>query len=154
MPRVLVVGQASETGPLPCSEFVEKLSQRLGVPRLPESSHEAPEHWIATEPAGAFTEPLFRRAETVVWLNYSPIAYLVDWLGHQWERIKSLADAEHRAAARAGWNDVVTAYEHLLRSEHMYELFCHPALAHVKVIELRTPRQAQFWLMTQYRRRG
>lgn len=157
MPRVLVVGQDGEAGPLPCSEFAEILSQRLGVPPLPMMRRaEAPEEpdWIATDPAGAFTEPLFRKAETVVWLHFSPLPYLRDWLAHQWQRVKEFPDLQQRAAARARWADVVTAFRYLVRAHDMYELFRHPALAHVRVIELRTPRQAEFWLMTQHLRRG
>jgi len=156
MPRVLVVGQTEAAGPLPCAEFAEMLSQRLGVPPLPTThGAEAPDQadWIATDPAGAFTEPLFRKAETVVWLHFSPLPYFADWIDHLWQRILAFPDPDQRAAMRARWNDVATAFWYFTRAHHMYDLFRHPALAHVRVVELRTPREAAFWLMTQ-RQRG
>ena len=156
MPRVLVVGQAGEAGPLPCAEFAEMLSQRLGVPPLPlDGDAGTPEQpdWIASEPAGAFSEPLFRKAETVIWLHFSPLPYLGDWIEHQLERITAFITPRQRAAARARWDDVLTAFGYLLRARDMYSLFRHPALAHVRVIELRTPREAEFWLMAHQRRR-
>lgn len=155
MPRVLVVGQPGAAGPLPCTDFAEMLSHRLGIPPLPLMQRaEAPEKadWIAAEPAGQFTEPLFRKAETVVWLHFSPLPYVGDWFAHHWERLKAMTMAGSCAAARATWDDVVTSFHYLMRAPEMYELFGHPALAHVRVIELRTPRQAEFWLMTQRRR--
>ncbi|HTT10269.1 MAG TPA: hypothetical protein VMG60_05205 [Burkholderiaceae bacterium] len=152
MPRFLVVGQADAAGPMPCSEFAEMLGRRTGVPRLPmperADAFEASD-WIATDLAGAFTEPLFRKAETVVWLHFSPLPFLADCLAHQWQRIKAFPYPDQRAAMRARWNDVVTAFLHLVQAHKMYELFRHPALAHIRVVELRTPRQAEFWLMTQ-----
>jgi len=152
MPRVLVVGQAGDAGPLPCSEFAEMLGQRLGVPPSPMTQQaelvNKPD-WITTDPAGLFTEPLFRSAETVVWLHFSPLPYFIDWLSNQWQRIKAFPDLDPYAAVRARWDDVVTAFHHLVRAHEMYELFRHPALAHIRVVELRTPRQAEFWLMSQ-----
>jgi len=131
------------------------LSQRLGLPPMMRCA-EAPEepNWVATDPAGAFTEGLFRNAETVVWLHFSPLPYLGDWLARLWQRLKSFPDPQQRAAARARWADVVTAFHHLMRAHEMYALFRHPALQHVRVVELRTPREAEFWLMTQQRRGG
>jgi hypothetical protein len=134
------------------------LSQRLGVPPLPVTrpADQDPQQddWVATDPAGVFTEPLFRKAETVVWLHFSPLPYLADWLAHRWEQMKALSDAEHRAAVRSRWGDVLTAFGHLLRTQDMYELFHHPALAHVRLVELRSPREAEFWLLTQRRRKS
>jgi hypothetical protein len=154
MPRVLVVGQPGETGPLPCFNFAEQLAQRLGIPPLTQRA-EAPatQDWIAAEPAGEFSEPLFRHAETVVWLHFSPVPYLRDWFERQRSRLGALIDPHTRRAASARWDDVVTAFHYLMRAPDMYELFRHPALAHVRVVELRSPRQAEFWLMSQPRRR-
>jgi len=153
MPRVLVVGQPGETGPLPCASFAEQLAQRLGIPPLARRD-EAPAtaDWIAAEPAGDFSEPLFRHVETVVWLHFSPVPYLRDWFARQRTRLGALLNLGTRRAAGARWDDVVTAFRYLMRAPDMYELFRHPALAHVKVIELRNPRQAEFWLMSQRRR--
>jgi hypothetical protein len=156
MPRVVVVGQPGEAGPLPCSNFVEMLSRRLDIPALTAAAPaEVAEQadWIAAEAAGTFSEPLFRKAETVVWLHFSPLPYLADWFAHQRERLKAFASEQRRAAARARWGDVATAFRYLVIAPEMYELFSHPALAHVQVVELRSPREAEFWLMTQKRRR-
>jgi hypothetical protein len=154
MPRVLVVGQPGDTGPLPCEEFALQLAQRLGIAPLPQpDAAPATEHWIAAEPAGAFSEPLFRHVETVVWLHFSPMPYLRDWFERQRARLGALFDPHTRGMASARWDDVVTAFRYLMRGPDMYELFRHPALAHVRVIELRNPRQAEYWLMAQ-RRRG
>jgi hypothetical protein len=155
MPRVLVVGQPGETGPLSCDAFAEQLAQRLGIPPLTQREQaRASDHWIAAEPAGQFSEPLFRHVETVVWLHFSPLPYLRDWFERQRSRLGALIDPQTRRAAGARWDDVVTAFRYLMRAPDLYELFRHPALAHVKVIELRNPRQAEFWLMAQRRRVG
>lgn len=153
MPRVLVVGQPGVTGPLPCESFAQQLAQRLGVPPLTEAERApAAEHWIAAEPAGQFSESLFRHAETVVWLHFSPLPYFSDWIERQRVRLGALINPRARRVASARWDDVVTAFRYLMRAPEMYALFNHPALAHVKVIELRNPRQAEYWLMTQKRR--
>ncbi len=153
MPRVVVVGQPGETGPLPCGNFALQLAQRLGIPPLTRHG-DAParEHWIASESAGQFSEPVFRHVDTAVWLHFSPLPYLHDWFARQRARVGALVDPRTRRAAGARWDDVMTAFRYLRRAPLMYELFNHPALAHVRVIELRNPRQAEFWLMAQRRR--
>lgn len=156
MPRVLVVGQPGNGGPLPCSRFAESLARRLGLPRLRLVQRTEPveePNWIAAEEAGTFSEPLFREADTVVWLHFSPLPYLRDWFGRGLDAVTALATGHGRETARAGWNDVLTAFHYLMIAPDMYSLFGHAALAHVKVIELRTPRQAQFWLLAQRPRR-
>lgn len=155
MNRVLVVGQPGDKGPLSFSTFAESLSRRMGVPRLSHRCDHAATHpdWIAAEPAGLFSEPLFRRADTVVWLHFSPLPYVQDWLGRSGDALRSALTGRSGLVARAGWLDVVGAFRTLMMAPEMYSLFGHPALAHVRLVELRSPRQAQFWLMTQRRRR-
>ncbi len=153
MPRVVVVGQPGDTGPLPCEDFALRLAQRLGIAPLTQRG-DAPQrdHWIATETAGEFSEPVFRHVDTVVWLHFSPLPYLRAWIEQLRATLRALVDPTTRRTARACWDDVTTSFRYLMHAPDMYELFRHPALAHVRVIELRNPRQAEFWLMAQRRK--
>ena len=158
MKRVIVIGQPGADSALSCLAFARALSARLGlrhVPlldRLAEDVHaalQAHDQWIVTEPAGRFTESLFRRAEHVVWLHFSPLDFARDWLARTGDALRPRA--AHRPP-RARWADVREAFAHLMMAPHMYRLLAHPALAHLQVHELRNRRQAEFWLMS--RRRG
>jgi hypothetical protein len=143
MKRVVVIGLPGQRGPLPCTQFARLLALRLGGtprllqssprPRVPSPGADGDETWVAAEPAGRFTEAVFRRVDTVVWLNFSPWALLRDWL-------------LRRQAAHAALRDVVISFTHLLMAPQMYRLLRHPALAHASLHELRTPQQALFWL--------
>jgi hypothetical protein len=160
MKRVIVIGQPGADSALSCLAFARSLSARLGLrhlpllDRLPDDVHaalHAHDQWIVTEPAGRFTESLFRRAEHVVWLHFSPVDFVRDWLGRAGDALRPRAD---RSPARADWADVREAFAHLMLAPQMYRLLAHPALAHLQVHELRNRRQAEFWLMNQRRRSG
>jgi hypothetical protein len=160
MKRVIVIGQPGADGALSCLAFARALSARLGLrhlallDRLPDDVHaalHAHDQWIVTEPAGRFTESVFRRAEHVVWLHFSPLDFLRDWIGRAGDALRA-----HRPdrTARARWADVREAFSHLMQAPQMYRLLAHPALAHLQVHELRNQRQAEYWLMRQRRRSG
>jgi hypothetical protein len=163
MKRVIVIGQPGADGALSCLSFARMLSTRLGVRHLPLLQDLPPEvrdalhthdQWIVTEPAGRFTESLFRHAEHVVWLHFSPIDYVRDWLARAADALRQFKGAEITASGRARWDDICAAFDHLLMAPSMYRMLQHPALAHLQVHELRTRRQAEFWLMSQRRRSG
>ncbi len=170
MNRVVVIGQARLPGRLCLLEFARTLSVRLGVRHwaLAADAGDAPapladevaralsthEQWIVAEPAGRFSEAVFRRADTVVWLHYSPWDVIRDMAGRVGDAMPQAAPSAAAAVPRAGLQDVRDAFSLLMQAPSMYRLLEHPALAHLSVHELRSPRQATFWLMSQRRRSG
>jgi hypothetical protein len=163
MKRVIVIGQAGTDNELSCLAFARTLSARLGVRHLPlvadvppevDAALHAHDQWIVTEPVGRFTETLFRRAEHLVWLHFSPLDFIRDWLGRAADALRPVPGALVAAGARAGWDDVRDAFSHLMMAPQMYQMLRHPALAHLEVHELRNRRQAEFWLMNQRRGSG
>ena len=164
MRRIVVVGQLAPQGALCFHEFARMLALRLGAHRVTRESP-APlirdEAWVGAEPVGVFTESLFRAADTIVWLHFSPLAFVRDWSARGVDRVRGILAPLRRRGAftpeavlRATWIDIKRSFDHLMIAPQMYSLMGHPALAHARVIELRTPRQADFWLMTQRRRSG
>jgi hypothetical protein len=165
MRRVVVVGQPAPQGFLCFREFGRMLALRLGAHHV---THESPatvlreEAWVSSERAGVFTESLFRQADTVVWLHFSPVAFVRDWAARAVDLLRQFATSLRRhpgvakqgRTLRASWRDVKTSYDYLMVAPQMYALMRHPALAHARVIELRSPRQAEFWLLMQRRRSG
>lgn len=160
MKRVIVIGQPSSESSLSCLSFARTLSARLGVRHLPlmggvppevDAALRAHDQWIVTEPAGRFSEALFRQADHLVWLHFSPLDFIADWLGRAADL---LARRPAATMARATWDDVREAFAQLLLAPRMYQLLQHPALAHLEVHELRNRRQAAYWLMRQRRRSG
>lgn len=157
MRRVVVVGQPAPGGSLCFREFARALALRLGARPLPTTVADRSEHaehtWVATEPAGLFSEEIFRHADTVVWLHFTPLPFLKDWLA----RVRDAATLKwlvsRETTVRSTWRHVMASFDYLRVAPHMYQLFGHPALAHIRLVELRSPQQAEFWLMTQ-RRRG
>jgi hypothetical protein len=141
MKRVIVIGQAEDGGTLSCAAFAHLLAARLGARRLDTaalpSAAGADERWVGTEPAGTFSEALFRRADTVVWLCFSPLAYVGEWIAQRGGSF----DTHLRAA--------VAAFRHRLLAPRVRELLDHPALAHLDLIELATPGEAEYWLLAQ-----
>lgn len=165
MRRVVIVGQSLPGSALCFRAFGRSLALRLGAH---VASHDSPravledEAWVGAEPVGVFSESLFRRADTIVWLHFSPIAVLADTAGRLADLIKSSRWMPRRRklapaadlVRRASWQDVRNAHGLLMLAPQLYQLFAHPALAHARVVELRTPRQADLWLMLQRRRSG
>jgi len=164
MKRVIVIGQPRSEGALSCPAFARMLSMRLGVRHLsllhdaPPEVHaalDAQDQWIVSEPAGRFTESLFRRADNVVWLHFSPADFLRDWLARAGDALRRhRSEAADSAGARARWIDIGEAFAHLMMAPSMYRMLQHPALSHLQVHELRNRRQAEYWLMSQRRRSG
>jgi len=163
MRRIVVVGQPAPP-PLCFHEFARSLALRLGahqVTRETSATLMQAEAWVGSERVGVFTESLFRQADTIVWLHFSPLAFLRDWSARTADALRGIVAGFRRTSTsgqvrvlRASWNDVKRSYDHLMIAPQMYALMGHPALAHARVIELRSPRQAAFWLMTQRRRSG
>ncbi len=160
MLRIVVVGPpAATSGPLCFREFARALALRLGAHQVTQESSPAvlrDEAWVGAEPVGLFTERLFRQADTIVWLHFSPLAFLRDWAARARDLLLAAARRHglHAPTPRATWRDVRAAFAHLMIAPEMYALLQHPALAHARVIELRSPREADFWLMMQRRRSG
>jgi hypothetical protein len=158
MKRVVIIGQPGQHGPLSCTEFAQQVADHLGMASLPPAPQQAiaaravvqdDEAWVAAEPAGLFSEEVFRRADTVVWLNFSPRAFLRDWVERWPSRAAATASLNPQ---HAGLHDVYTSLVYFLIAPQMYQLMRHPALAHVNLYELRTPEQARFWLRAQEQR--
>ncbi|MGE5337432.1 MAG: hypothetical protein ACM3PU_06365 [Gemmatimonadota bacterium] len=164
MQRIVVVGQPAPAGALCFREFARMLALRLGAHQVTEESPTTvmqEEAWVGAEPAGVFTEKLFREADTIVWLHFSPLPFVRDWASRVVDVLRRAAAAVRRrqalaraSALRASWSDIRRSFSYLQIAPEMYALMGHPALSHARVIELRSPQQAEFWLMTQRRRSG
>jgi hypothetical protein len=163
MKRVIVIGQPAAEGTLSCLAFARMLSARLGVRHLPliddlppevDAALKAHDQWIVTEPAGRFSEAVFRRADHLVWLHFSPLEFVRDWLARAADALRPQHGEAIATLARARLDDVREAFSHLMAAPQMYRLLQHPALAHLQVHELRNRRQAEFWLMNQRRSSG
>lgn len=164
MRRVVVIGQPGQRGPLSVAEFAQLLARRLGAAQLQcttsagtrflESSDAESEIWVTGEAAGVFNEQIFRRADTIVWLNFSPLAFLRDWIS-RWRALHARAEAQPPPGSRAALYDIVVALARFAFAPQVYRLMRHPALAHASLHELRTPEQARFWLKAlEHRLRG
>ena len=163
MNRVVVIGQQQTPGQLSCLEFARMLSMRLGLRHLAlgqdapaevQAALHAHDQWIASEPAGRFTEAAFRHADTVVWLHFSPLDYARDWLARAGDLLRRRGHEVAARVERATWHDLRASFETLMQAPAMYRMLGHPALAHLRVHELRDRRRAEFWLMSQRRRSG
>jgi hypothetical protein len=163
MRRIVVVGQPAPPG-LCFREFARSLALRLGAHQVTRESPATvmqADAWVGSELVGVFTESLFRQADTIVWLHFSPLAFVRDWSARTADALRGIVAGLRRSSVfgqervlRASWNDVKRSFDHLMIAPQMYALMGHPALAHAQVIELRTPQQAEFWLLTQRRRSG
>jgi len=151
MKRIVVFCQPGDFGRR-CSAWVaERLAGHLGLPVIAPvdtgGSLQPPSaDWIAISAAGAVPETLLRRADTVIWLHYSPLTVAREWL-------RALREGFRAAAyARPGLADIVGGLLHMAWTPHVHQLLQRPSLAHLHVFHLRNSREADFWLRTQRHR--
>jgi hypothetical protein len=167
MKRVVIVGQSGTRGPLSCERFSDLLSTRLGLraetlePQVlpvglrvayaqdmrPHAPHQARAHALAL-------------ADTIVWLHFSPLPYLRDWLTGVLERVhvaffqSSLRQVpaiatSSCAASRATSVDVAEAVARMTLPPELNVRRLRIERPSLSVIELRTPGEAFYWLRMQ-----
>jgi hypothetical protein len=141
MKRIIVFGHAARGGPFSCSDFADRLADRLHLKRLhPESGTDRPradEGWITISRLDQLSEELLRSADTAIWLNYSPRALLREW------RSRKPGDGP-------GLVEVLAALSNAFTAPRVHDLA--RTLAHVNFHELRSRDQASFWLRAQEHR--
>lgn len=149
MKRIVVFGQTGPAGRLSCEHFADRLAQRLGLARLGDRDPEpvGGDGWVAVEPVGEFSETLFRAADTAIWLQYSPAAVVREWLADLRARFSGGRGVTAGAAPTLA--DLRDSVLHLALTPHVHRSLRHPALAHLHVMHLRNPDEADFWLRTQ-----
>lgn len=92
---------------------------------------------------------VWRRADTIVWLNY-PLTLVLRNLVHRY-RAKGQAqrDGDVPRVAGAGWRRRAMRIVKTLRERSDYRRHLSaPSLAHVRLVELRSPDEARRWIET------
>lgn len=152
MKRVVVLSQPGALGTAWCQHAAARLSQQLGVPRVPVGDAASPAEdapgWVATTTVDALSRSLLRSADTAVWLHFLPPAMTRVWLRGLRARLAGALHVPH-AARLADLRDSVM---HMAWTPHVHRLLRHPGLAHLQVFHLRSPDETDFWLRAQEHR--
>ncbi len=151
MKRIVVFGQPGRFGESACAIVADRLAQRFSLPRLAAVAAERlsdiaeAKGWVATSAVGAFSERLFRAADTAVWLHYSPLAVAREWTRGVRSRLSTFAmsDCVPRLA------DLRDSLWHMDRTPQVHGLLQQPSMAHLHVCHLRSPGETVFWLHAQ-----
>ena len=158
MRRVAVIGPNPSCGSLSGERFVEMLSRRLGleafslrpVPGLVLAASADAQVSIS---ASAFATPSARvEADTLIWLRFSPRAYLRDWLAGWLDVVLNGRAGARRRAYRAGLLDVLSACAALFRKDAVDVSQFHGLRSQLLFLELSSPEQAMFWVEMQEQR--
>jgi hypothetical protein len=156
MRRVAVIGPNPPCGALSGERFVELLSRRLGLEAF--SLRPVPGLVLAT--GGEGSVPLGGRstpgmygtahveADTLIWLRFSPRAYLRDWLAGWLDVLLNNAGRAYRARLL----DVARACTAFLQKAAVDSQQIEMLRPHVLFLELSSPEQAFFWLQMQEER--
>jgi hypothetical protein len=156
MRRIAVIGPTPPCGALSGERFVEMLAARLeiesfllsGVPGLMLAPSP-----VTRMPLPANAGPAARiGADTLVWLRFSPRAYLRDWLAGWLDVLLNGARGARRRASRAHFADVLRACGALMRPSAVDPHELDDLRSQVLFIELSSPEQALFWLRMQEER--
>jgi len=106
------------------------------------------EEWIIDGHYRDVRHLIWRRADTVLWLNY-PLSVVAAHLFHRVRRKQSSGNAaEARSAGpKASWRRRLGRISKTLRERREYgRVLRLPELAHVTVVELKSPDAAKQWL--------
>src|SRR5262245_45765235 len=158
MRRVAVIGPYPPCGALSGERFVELLSRRLGleafslrpVPGLVlATGGEATVPFSGRPTPGVYETPTAHvEADTLIWLRFSPRAYLRDWLAGWLDVLLNNAGRAYRARLF----DVVRACAAFLQKAAVNSRQIEMLRPHVLFLELSSPEQAFFWLQMQEER--
>jgi len=162
MRRVAVIGPNPPCGSLSSDRFVELLSQRLGL----EAFSLRPAHAMAFAAGAAGQVPLAARsatgvfgtarahvvADTLIWLRFSPRAYLRDWLAGWLDRLLNGAAGARRRASRAKLIDFGRSCASMLQPNAVDRQQIDALHPQLLFVELSSPEQALFWVEMQEER--
>src|SRR5207249_2877346 len=91
-------------------------------------------------------------ADTLIWLRFSPRAYLRDWLAGWLDVLLNGAPGSRRRAYRARLVDVARACIAMLEKGIVDARQLHSLRSQLLFLELSSPEQALFWLEMQVER--
>lgn len=162
MRRVAVIGPNPPCGSLSSERFVELLSQRLGLDAF--SLRPAQKMAFATGAAGQV--PVAARsagnlfniarthveADTLIWLHFSPRAYLRDWLAGWLDSLLNGAAGARRRASRARLIDLARSCASILQPGEVNRRLTKALQPQLLLVELCSPEQAFFWIQMQEER--
>jgi hypothetical protein len=140
------------------ARFVELLSDRLGLdafpmrpaPGLVFAAADAP-FSLPRPPARDYAAPVaLIDVDTLIWMRFSPGAYLRDWFAGWFDVLLNGAQGLRRRARRARLLDVARAA--FFRSGGIDHAQFEGLRQRVLLVELTSPRQALFWLKLQEER--
>jgi hypothetical protein len=129
--------------------YARQLGQRLGVRVTVVDDFSI--SWRRHAPVPVYSAPPLSPwpgIDTVICLHVSPGVLLRDWAAGWFDRALNGAAGRARQPMRARASDVLRAL--LPLSEHLRAAGCGSA---GRVLEVRTPAQASFWLMLEEERR-
>ena len=162
MQRVAVVGPTPPCGALSGERFVELLAGRLGLeafsfrpmPGLVLAASADAQLPLDPGPAVGFFGGTVTQieADTLIWLRFSPRAYLRDWLAGWFDFFLNGKQGARRRAYRARMLDVARAIVALLRQRTSHTQQIESLRPQVLFVELSSPEQALFWLRMQEER--
>jgi hypothetical protein len=162
MRRVAVIGPNPQCGSLSGDRFVDLLSQRLGLeafclqpaPGMAFAAGAAgPVPLAARSPASLFgTARAHVEADTLIWLRFSPRAYLRDWLAGWLDRLLNGAAGARRRASRATLIDLARSCASILQPSAVDRRQIEALRPQVLFVELSSPEQALFWVQMQEER--
>ena len=161
MHRVAVIGPTPSCGTLSGEWFVELLSGRLGleafslrpVPGLVLATADAPLPLVARSAGGVLEPPVAQvEADTLIWLRFSPRAYVRDWLAGWFDVLLNGVSGARRRSNRARLRDVVRAFIAMLQKDVVDALQIQGLRAQLLFLELSSPEQALFWVQMQEER--
>lgn len=146
MIRIVVIGQPGAFGSFSCRRAALQIARQLDLPCVAaselESHRDAADRWVATVTVGALSSAVLNRADTAVWLHYSPLAVVRAWMQ---ERRNRRAQAKV-ASIPLRLADFAGSVLHFAWTARIHRLLVHPARADLRVFHLRSPKETDFWL--------
>ncbi len=171
LPRRIVVVGTSGSGK---TTFVRNLAERLGIPHVElDAIHWGPdwtpapvdlfrartaqalngEAWSVDGNYSAVREIVWPRADTIVWLDYALPVVMSRVIVRTFRRVLTREELwsgnrERASTAIFGRDSIIwwalTTYGR--RRREYPALFRQPEFAHLRIVRLRSPRQARLWL--------
>jgi len=161
MRRVAVIGPNPPCGSLSGDQFVELLSQRLGLdafslqlaPGMAFAAGAAGQVPLNARSANLFDPPRAHvGADTLIWLHFSPRAYFRDWVAGWFDRLLNGTAGARRSASRARLIDLVRCCASILLLGEVNRRQIEALQPQRLLVELCSPEQAFFWVQMQEQR--
>ena len=155
MRRIAVIGPTPSCGALSGEQFAELLCGRLGL----DAFCLRPAPGLVLAAGGGALVPLSTRSprdygnalaqvrvDTLIWLRFSPRAYLRDWLAGWLDVLVNGRQGSRRRSYRARLADVLRACGAGLRKGPVDLGQIEASHPQLRLLELSSPEQAYFWL--------